>query len=329
MRGALVAAVCTSAAAAAAPAKLPQLEWVAFTFHAGHVCEGTAAAPGALCRSYAHTVMQVAPKDVTSLVVGSATYRLDDGPQVQGGPATFERHLVESDGNATHQRLPKGTKAQMWNWGYDAETLLSPSSGGGALPKQICITAAFVDRATGDRNALAETCIPMVLSWAGSAPPPPMATYFQPQISASHAVCGGAHCRTNVHVVFKSRTGGQPTNSMYGGMAVSFDDGPYLVGGTAFYEQHIDRNPPNGAGFYSAMQGDVDLMQPLSAAAHLPKKACFKIWVQDAVTTQRIPLTTGVDGRQLKGPLPAGWVNSSCLAVCRSLHAFHTPYCPS
>ena len=48
------------------------------------------------------------------------SYKLDSGPVIQGGPATFERHLVESNGNVTIQKLPKGTKAQMWNWGYDS-----------------------------------------------------------------------------------------------------------------------------------------------------------------------------------------------------------------
>ena len=114
---ALAALACAvGPAVAATDAVYPLLEWVEYTFHAGHVCEGTGArtggkgqgVAGAVCRSYAHTVMFVAPPDVTSEVVGGASYRIDGGPVILGGPATFERHLVESDGNATIQKLPKG-----------------------------------------------------------------------------------------------------------------------------------------------------------------------------------------------------------------------------
>ena len=125
------AAAAPLAPVLAAPPHLPLLEWVKFTFHAGHVCEGSASTPArdtegfGSCRSYAHTVIMVGPHDVTDHVVGGATYRLT-GPHgssapIEGGPATFERHLVESDGNATKgPTLPEGTRAQMWNWGYDA-----------------------------------------------------------------------------------------------------------------------------------------------------------------------------------------------------------------
>ena len=49
----------------------------------------------------------------------------------------------------------------------------------------------------------------------GRASVPPMLTYFQPEISAAHVYCSKAlslelavRCRTNVHIVFKSMTGG-------------------------------------------------------------------------------------------------------------------------
>ena len=49
----------------------------------------------------------------------------------------------------------------------------------------------------------------------GRASVPPMFTYFQPEISAAHVYCSKAlslelavRCRTNVHIVFKSMTGG-------------------------------------------------------------------------------------------------------------------------
>jgi hypothetical protein len=44
---------------------------------------------------------------------------------------------------------------------------------------------------------------------------------------------------------------------MYGGAAFSFDGGPYVEGGSNFYEQHIDSVDGK---YYSAMQADYDLL---------------------------------------------------------------------
>ena len=347
---------------------LPALEWVEYTFHAGHVCTGPKAAPTGTCRSYAHTVIMVGPEDVTGEIVGGATYRLV-GPggsslPMEGGPATFERHLVQSDGNTTKgPTLPKGSRAQMWNWGYDAVHQQRSSSSAdlaAELPHEICITAWFRDTVSGDTNSLEEACIPMNVTWdpmggtGTGAAVAPMATYFQPEISAAHVYCStsaagspySGRCRTNVHIVFKSQTGGAAINSMYGGASFSFDGGPYEEAGTTFYEQHIDI--VNGT-YYSAMQADYDRLTggsgsvmaaavgdgsavdaeaaAAAALAALPKVVCFRVWTQDAVTTRRTVLS------QLPGSgatsLPSGWINGTCLKLCRTLAAFHTPYCPA
>ena len=79
-----------------------------------------------------------------------------------------------------------------------------------------------------------------VPGFAAAAAGGKIVTYFQPDHSAATAYCGATTCRLNVHIVFKVTTGGSPTDSMFGGMMYSFDGGPFLNGGSTFYEQHID-----------------------------------------------------------------------------------------
>ena len=233
----------------------------------------------------------------------------------------------------------------MWNWGYDAVQPQPVEY----LPREICVSAWFTDTASHETNSLPEVCIDFVVSWTGAPQPSPhpplgsaagaaaalpaprpslgggeIVSYFQPDHSAAHAICGEKRCRLNVHVVFKVTTGAAPTDGMLGGAAFSFDGGAYVAGGSTFYEQHIDSV---GGQLFSAMQADFDRQLPLSAAAALPKKACFKVWVENAVTSQRAPLNTSALDDPT-APLPPGWVDGGCLAICRSLHAFHTPYCP-
>jgi len=76
---------------------------------------------------------------------------------------------------------------------------------------------------------------------------------------------------------------------------------------------------------FSAMQADYDSLLPLANKDFLPKQVCFKVWVENAVTATRAEMNTSA----IDAPLPkGGWVNADCLAVSRTLHTFHTPYCP-